>query len=167
LNCDTLRERLESYLDGELSEEDATGAGSHLAACAACRHQLEERQALRDFIRSRLPQAAPADLSASVLATAREFDRAGEKDAVTEETPLRVWFGQWRLERWIPALSGAAAVVLVLALQQQANRQTVPKAEAVARPFAHEATVVMLRYGEDPVHTVEPELTGLVLADPL
>jgi hypothetical protein len=57
MNCADVR--LDEYLDGELSDAERTTVGGHLAACAACRTELERSQKLENVLRSVSSGALP------------------------------------------------------------------------------------------------------------
>src|SRR5205085_81253 len=46
MNCDTAREQIGSYVDGELSAADATALRQHLSGCSVCSAELSSTQAL-------------------------------------------------------------------------------------------------------------------------
>jgi len=53
--CEDMRASLNAYLDGELHGRRMVDVENHLAACAACRNELQELQTVSDLLR-----AAPA-----------------------------------------------------------------------------------------------------------
>jgi mycothiol system anti-sigma-R factor len=60
--CVEALERLEAYLDGELSEERIPELAAHLEACRPCSERRSFEQQLRDLVRQRCVEAAPAHL---------------------------------------------------------------------------------------------------------
>ena len=55
MNCRKCRERLERFLDNELSGTERTALEQHLAVCAGCRKRTEELKALGALLQSRTP----------------------------------------------------------------------------------------------------------------
>ena len=60
LNCAGTLERLDAWLDGELSPADSTAVARHLETCAACSGILANRLSLRERLRSIARSAQPA-----------------------------------------------------------------------------------------------------------
>ena len=96
MDCRECRQKLNEYLDGELSAGEAHEVEEHTSRCDRCRREMEELrrtiEAVRDLPRHRAP--------------------GGMADEVTEE--VRSSRGQGRLLKlWMPAGVAAAAAVLV------------------------------------------------------
>ncbi|MGQ9920904.1 MAG: anti-sigma factor family protein [Desulfobacca sp.] len=67
MDCREVQEKLSAYLDGELSPRQQELVARHLDGCQACRRELQIWQQLWEAL-LREPVAAPADLTARVLA---------------------------------------------------------------------------------------------------
>ena len=51
-NCETIRETVGAWLDGELAAEQAEATGRHLEVCAACREERHRLASLHSTMRS-------------------------------------------------------------------------------------------------------------------
>ncbi len=60
--CPEALDRLEVYLDGELSEEELAEVSGHLASCYPCGDRADFERHLREVIRTHVAEAAPAGL---------------------------------------------------------------------------------------------------------
>jgi anti-sigma factor RsiW len=69
MSCELVAERdLDAYLDRELDAESSAAVREHVRTCAACRRQLEEREAFAKLVRGAPYYSAPDRLRARVLA---------------------------------------------------------------------------------------------------
>lgn len=118
--CDSARPLVPSYLDGELSEAQASPLRAHLLECPACREVAKEGRALeRWFVTDSTPVAIPAGFSARVAR--RAF--AGDPGLLVPEPP-RARERRTLLPFLLIASAVAAAVLFVLAAAIQ--RQSLP-----------------------------------------
>jgi len=92
MSCEQVDHDLDAYLDRELDAESAKTIRDHISACAACRRQVAEREALSRLVRAAPYYSAPDRLRSRVLAHS------------TRSTSVR------RLLTW------AAAAVLIVAV---------------------------------------------------
>ena len=53
-SCEDVRRRVDSYVDGELSPEEARGVEEHLASCDRCAEFLEFERTLLDGLKERI-----------------------------------------------------------------------------------------------------------------
>lgn len=60
--CVEALERLEAYLDGELPETRITDLADHLRACNPCADRVSFEEQLRNLVRRRCVDHAPAEL---------------------------------------------------------------------------------------------------------
>jgi negative regulator of sigma E activity len=125
MKCRETTERLDAWLDGELTEAEAAGIGRHVAECAACGEVAAGRRALGGLLRDGLTYPAEA------AAAAGRFDDLWERIAA-ETTALQpqpspapsLWqrLAAWwtgRVENrqlWVPAFAAAAALVVMVGL---------------------------------------------------
>jgi RNA polymerase sigma-70 factor, ECF subfamily len=65
---------LDAYLDRELDADSSAAVREHVTACAACRRQLAQREALSRPLRGAPYYSAPDRLRAQVLAQSTRFD---------------------------------------------------------------------------------------------
>jgi anti-sigma factor (TIGR02949 family) len=55
-SCEETRRQLDSYVDGELSGEEARGVEKHLASCDRCREVLGFERGLLDGLKKRIQE---------------------------------------------------------------------------------------------------------------
>jgi anti-sigma factor (TIGR02949 family) len=97
MNCQVVQKFMSVYLDGEFDEDDRRDMDVHLAACEACRAQVDYERRFRQAIQSRLPRPlAPEGLRERVVV------------ALNNDRPAR------RLPR--PLVWGSVPAVAALAL---------------------------------------------------
>lgn len=105
MRCEDFANRLEPWLDDELSTAEAAACETHLAACPQCAAALAERRRLRAALRELAAVQPPADLRAAIL--------AGDGAADAAPAP----------RRWRPltgtALAAAALVLIALGLRDR------------------------------------------------
>ena len=66
MKCETVREQLTSYLDGEIDDDRGSAIRGHLRGCDACRGAASDEALLRDGLRQLPPVDPPASLWAGV-----------------------------------------------------------------------------------------------------
>src|SRR5579862_3786664 len=90
MNCETVCDRADLYLYGELAGAEEEDVEQHLHGCPACRTELDRRKAVhRGLDRLRLtPEPA-------LLAECRR-DLFEAKPLVKHETPWTSWLTMWR-----------------------------------------------------------------------
>ena len=120
-----MNERAEERIDelialaalGELSESDELELDSLLAEDPALTSELDEAVEAAAMLQSALPEAPPAALRASVLGAIAATPQAKVGKSWVDEPPAAsarvVDLSERRRSRWIPALSAAAAIVLL------------------------------------------------------
>jgi len=141
VKCESVREQLTAYLDGDLTDDRGSAVRGHLRGCEACRDVATNEAALRDGLRSLPPVDPPASLWAGVQA------RLAAAEVADAEKPA------WKraLARWAPkapqiafgSLAVAAAVVFLVIRHQPAERterapETVQIAPTIIKPDHHE-----------------------------
>ncbi|HKQ31204.1 MAG TPA: zf-HC2 domain-containing protein, partial [Burkholderiales bacterium] len=76
MNCQQFIERLDEYLDGELTHPDHPSAISHAQSCSSCQWRLTQRQALRAALRELpVPSARPGFLDDALHQARRSYPR--------------------------------------------------------------------------------------------
>ena len=112
LCCFKYRNRLGTYLDGELNQQESEAIARHLAKCVTCQAALQEIRRLGPALLTLDAPPSPPDLTARILAEAR-----GRKIVFT---PERSSFSRklWPPHRWLEDLSvpmriAACAMVLL------------------------------------------------------
>jgi hypothetical protein len=85
LKCRQAQQLLSAYLDGELAAAQAAALETHLAACSACRQELEALRALSESLGEILRRVEPpADLLDRIMARVREIQAAGARRRASE-----------------------------------------------------------------------------------
>ncbi|MFH1756115.1 MAG: zf-HC2 domain-containing protein [Candidatus Latescibacterota bacterium] len=102
--CEWTLERIEAFVDADLSDADRSACNAHMQQCARCHYELEAAQATRAAIRSLPRQKCPDSVTDAVL------------DRIARETsPGRNPRGWLRsIFEWKPLRPAAAAAALVL-----------------------------------------------------
>ena len=141
LACERARDRIDPYLEAELSRPEAAELGAHLADCPDCRAELAMARRLREAMQDGLPMlACPPEVTARVLAAAREDAR--EKAERRRPTLYRWWAGLGEeAPRPLRPLWAAVAVLLLLVAAPLLYRSVMP-------PPAGEAPEVAAGEGE-------------------
>ena len=144
LACERARDRIDPYLEAELSRPEAAEIAAHLAGCPDCRAELAIARRLREALREGLPMlACPPEVTGRVLAIAREeaatgpqrsrphpvelVPRPGPADREPAPSRWRSWLGEGALR---PALAAAALLALLLAAPLLYRAVVPPPAEA-------------------------------------
>ncbi|HEX5061448.1 MAG TPA: anti-sigma factor [Kofleriaceae bacterium] len=117
MKCDSVREKLTAYLDGELEGERGSAVRGHLRGCDACRQVAADEAALRDGLRALPPLDPPASLWAGVqqrLAAAEVADaeRPAWRRALAWLAPRAPQLG----------LAGAALTAAIILIVVKLNR---------------------------------------------
>lgn len=124
ITCDAARLLVPPYLDGELSEAQASPLRAHLLDCPACREGAKAGKALARWFVPEAPPAVPAGFAARVAR--RAF--AGDPGLLVPEPPP-VARPRPLLPFLLAASAVAAAVLLGLAIALQ--RQSLPRESAL------------------------------------
>jgi anti-sigma factor RsiW len=125
ISCDDARPLVPSYLDGELSEAQASPLRTHLLDCPACREVAKEGKSLQRWFEAEpVPVSVPAGFAARVARRAFAGDPGllvPEPRAIAPRRPL--------LPFLLLASAVAAAVLLVLAVAIQ--RESLPRSNSL------------------------------------
>ena len=134
--CEIARERLESFVDGELPTADQVAVQAHLRACPTCATHVEDLSLIGWSVRAGAPASHPAtdakalaDMQSGVLTRIRTERQQSLRARVPE------MFEDMRL-LW-PALGATAAVLVCLAITSNIWRMTM----AERRPDSLAATL--------------------------
>jgi anti-sigma factor RsiW len=128
MKCESVREQLTAYLDGELTGDRGSAVRGHLRGCDACRDVATNEAALRDGLRSLPHVDPPASLWTGVQA------RLAAAEVADAEKPA------WRraVTRWIPrspqlafgSVAVAAAIIFLVVRHREPDRT--PQAISIA-----------------------------------
>ncbi len=111
-DCDRIRPLIPGYLDGELSEEQASPLRKHLLDCRTCRTATQGEKALKGWFVAGAAAAPPAGFAAHVARRAFAGDR-GERP--TPEVASDAQATGRLLNFVLGATAAAAALLLMLA----------------------------------------------------
>jgi anti-sigma factor RsiW len=122
ITCDDARPLVPSYLDGELSELQASPLRTHLLDCPACREVAKEGKALARWF-----EAEPARIEIPAGFSARVARRAFAGDPgllVPEAPPVRARRPLLPFLLVASAVAAALLFVLAVAIQRESLPQT-------------------------------------------
>jgi anti-sigma factor RsiW len=81
-NCETVREDLKAYLDGQLPLLRKSEVALHLAGCAACRQEAEALRQIGGSIHAIDNEPLDIDVRARILERVRNAEEEGEESGV-------------------------------------------------------------------------------------
>ncbi|NNE98180.1 MAG: hypothetical protein HKN25_04085, partial [Pyrinomonadaceae bacterium] len=128
MKCTEVKEKLESFFDGETRSSENDGINSHLVNCDTCRADLESLKRIRKTMKRVLPISAPASLDSKVLGAFHTRQFKNQTTSGIVEQKKTGWFG-------IPKLAFAGALLLLVlfsALAFQAGRISAGNVQASA-----------------------------------
>jgi anti-sigma factor RsiW len=124
ISCDDARALVPSYVDGELSEAQASPLRNHLFDCPACRGTATEGRVLRRWFEAARVEAVSVPAGFAARVARRAF--AGDPGLIVPaEAPPALAARRSQLGFLLAACAVAAAVLLVLALAIQ--NQSLPE----------------------------------------
>ena len=106
MNCNFVRSRMSSYVDGELPGDDMIAVRRHVDACPACARHLESDRGIKKAVAALPDREASPELEARLLAVVRE--------AVAPSAPA----GMWPTSRMAFALAAAAVAMFCVIMLQ-------------------------------------------------
>jgi len=152
INCEAARPLVPSYLDGELTEVQASPLRTHLLDCPACREVAKEGKSLgRWFEFQSEPVAVPAGFAARVARRAFAGDPGllvPEPPAIRPRRPLLPFL------LVVSAIAAAILFVLAVAIQRESLPHT-NGLDARSRPRWLDDHSVEHASAETPVQRVE------------
>ena len=171
MSCESVREKLTAYLDGELEGERGSAIRGHLRGCDACRAIAADEAALRDGLRSLPPVDPPASLWAGVQARlAAEEVKDAERSTWARAL---AWVKARTPQLALGSLALAAAVVLiVMKLQRNEEPQVAqmpPKPiRTEIKPDHNDDQVVQTNPGAcNPTPSDDGDVTESIAAQPM
>jgi anti-sigma factor RsiW len=115
MDCKVFRERLDRYVDGELSGADADEAREHLKGCASCARAEAGLRHLRSSLKRVVERhRPPRELEGEVLRALRSRERARAGRAPDESRRVGAPF--WRAKVAVPLPFFALLVLSLVAL---------------------------------------------------
>lgn len=112
--CQTTRDLLSAYVDGELPPAEAEAIADHLATCAQCSAEYQTMLETVAAVRSQLERYAAPDVLRARIRAALATTPVESGDDVERSSTKRV--ASTTRPTWIRAAARAAAVVLAAAL---------------------------------------------------
>ena len=112
IGCDSVRELLGPYVDGELAESSAHDVAAHCRDCEPCRVALERLEGLGRLLQKHAPPAPPSDFAERVLTAARRLQSPADCDVL----PTRAAKESQRPHAKRLSTGGKGAVAVSLAL---------------------------------------------------
>jgi len=114
MNCDHVKNKLERYLDNELSDQEAAAVSAHLANCPRCARELELLTAINGIGRMQSFPDPPQHYWAELHQNIRQKIRR-QKRAPSRLAEFRDWLTQHsRQVRFSYRLAGLAATGIIL-----------------------------------------------------
>jgi len=123
LSCENACTLIPSYLDGEVSEEQAGPLRQHLMACPACREVTKSETALGRWIVAGPPVAAPAGFASRIARAA--FSGRAEPELPPQPEPSQPAERDGALYSFVLAATATAAAAL-FALSIGLQRASLP-----------------------------------------
>lgn len=102
--CEPIRDRIDRYLDDDLTRDERRSVELHLEECAACRDECDDARRIRDALRALPELDCPQTLAARIL------DHAGSAPSPDSDTHHR-----WFLPLTMSGAALAAACLVVVA----------------------------------------------------
>jgi anti-sigma factor RsiW len=119
MECERMRESLESYAAGRLAPAEASRLEAHLQGCPACARELRWVRVLKAAVRGVPRPAIPAELRAELMRQARaaSLSRSGERLPGKDGAPGRAahhFYWRWAAGLGFASAFAAAAAFLAL-----------------------------------------------------
>ena len=118
MDCKEFRERLDLYVDGELSAAEAAEAGEHLKGCASCARAEAGLRRLKASLKRVVRRHQPPDvLESNVLRSRRAgVRRASETGRLAGDEDVQVGAPFWRANVVVPVPLLAVLLLCLVAL---------------------------------------------------
>lgn len=147
MNCATWQDKIDAFVDSELSPGEALGFEEHLRSCPACSQETLARQRLK----------AETRLAGQRYTPSTEFERR-----IRQRTAPK----RHRLFAWLPVVATAAALVLIAGILGLMWREHARAQAVVAQLVDQHVTTLASENPVDVVstdsHTVKPWFGGKV-----
>jgi anti-sigma factor RsiW len=161
MTCETIRELLDGYADGEIDLVNHLQIEKHLAECADCARAYNNIASLKSAAAADdLYYRAPSDLRARISSSLGEREPKPASEAVPSRTPWWVW-------RWTPVfaslliVAAAAAVYLGVLRPSRSNDDLLAK-EFVSAHVRSMMTDHLMDVVSTDQHTVKPWFDGKI-----
>jgi anti-sigma factor RsiW len=147
MNCETWQDRIDAFVDSELSPDEALGFEEHLRNCPACSSETLARQRLKVETR----------LAGQRFQPSAEFERR-IRNRIAGKRRFRIL--------WLPALAGAAAVLVLVTMLGIGWRERALQRQVVAQLVDQHVATLASDHPVDVIstdsHTVKPWFSGKV-----
>ncbi len=146
MNCEVWQDKIDAFVDSELTSDEARSFEQHLRGCPACSQETLARQRLK----------AETRLAGLRYAPSAEFERKISARFVERRRRLS----------WIPALAGAFCVLVLAIAGGWAWRERTLQRDVVAQLVDQHVTTLASEHPVDVIstdsHTVKPWFGGKV-----
>jgi hypothetical protein len=144
IGCETAREMLEAFVDGELAIADQVLVESHLRWCRTCAARVEDMRLIGAAVRLGTPPAEPDDTRALTAIQAGVLSRVRAEHDQSFPVRVRAMFDDMRLLWPAVGASGALAACLFMSL-------SVMQAATAENPASLAAMIERLDRPSEPV----------------
>jgi anti-sigma factor RsiW len=144
MTCTDVANLIDPYMDGELDADGSAGVAAHVATCASCRLQLEQREGLRRLLQGVPYYDAPPRVHAAVH---------GATTAMYRRRRVQAW------------MAAAATVLIAIASVEgvrvrQERQATALTADAVIARHVEALAAPLIEVPSSDQHTVKPWFQG-------
>jgi anti-sigma factor (TIGR02949 family) len=77
MNCDSVRDQLNAYVDGELPAETVQHVEEHLKTCDECSEWVEEEEGIGELVKQQRVPDPPDTLKSGVMQAVSETEKGG------------------------------------------------------------------------------------------
>ena len=127
------QEEVMAYLDGELTDADATRAAEHLHGCRDCQELAADLQSVSRRMAEWQVAAGDQPMSQANVTALQQIEANSVQDLKQIASPWRRLFAPSALVRWAWAASGAALALIIVASMTLTEMSQPPPAERLYR----------------------------------
>ena len=146
MDCKAASALIAGYMDGELSEAQASPLRQHLMECGSCRALMQDSKSLKGWFVSPAPVAIPPGFAARVARRAFAGDRGREwaRDGRAAREPGLPIEGEEHLRSFVLGLTALAAGLLLAVSLLLGAMQRPQTGDLWADDLSHEAVIERL-----------------------
>jgi hypothetical protein len=157
MTCETVREELVAYRDGELSERDQQQIAAHLSSCSSCAHEEAELEKIT-LLFANLDRITPSpDFATNFWHRLEQETKSVQEKSTQKKKTREIWFSHWwhglreSLTGWqvAPLLAGAASLLIFLGYLLSSPSQT-PERKFLVKAPAEVQTAVPDQLAKQP-----------------